>query len=115
MIRLTRREKLLAGCLVIFIASWSIFTIGVKPAFARVETLNRIISEKQQELEKLSARSKEYIFLHDSLNNLRTKMASQEKGFELLPFLESLIEECGLAENVFICALNRSCARAGSE
>ena len=100
MIRLTRREKLWAGCLVIFIAAWSIFTVGVKPAFARVETLNRIIFQKQQELEKLRARSKEYVFLRNSLDNLRTKVASQQKTFELLPFLESLIEECGLAENV---------------
>ncbi len=100
MIRLTRREKLLAGGLAIFIAAWSIFTIGVKPAFARIETLNRVIFQKQQELEKLHARSKEYIFLHNSFDNLRTKVASQQKTFELLPFLESLIEECGLAKNV---------------
>ncbi len=100
MIRLTRREKLLAGSLVIFIAAWSIFTVGVQPVLARIETLNRVISGKQQELEKLRARSKEYILLRNSLDNLRTKVASQQKGFELLPFLESLIEECGLAKNV---------------
>jgi len=100
MIRLTRRERLLAGGLVIFIAAWSLFTAGVKPALARIETLNRVIFQKQQELEKLRARSKEYIFIRDSLENLRTKIASQQKTFELLPFLESLIEECGLAENL---------------
>ncbi len=100
MIRLTRREKLLAGGLVTFIAAWSIFTVGVKPVLARIETLNRVISGKQQELEKLRARSKEYIFLRNSLDNLRTKVASQQKTFELLPFLESLIEECGLAKNL---------------
>ena len=100
MIRLTRREKLLAGGLVIFIAAWSLFTAGVKPALARIETLNRVIFQKQQELEKLRARSKEYILIRDGLDNLRTKVASQQKTFELLPFLESLIEECGLAKNV---------------
>jgi len=100
MIRLTRREKLLAGGLVIFTAAWSIFTVGVKPALARIETLNRVISQKQQELEKLHARSEEYIFLRNSLDNLRTMVTSQQKAFELLPFLESLIEECGLAKNV---------------
>jgi len=31
---------------------------------------------------------------------LRAKIASQQKTFELLPFLESLIEECSLAKNV---------------
>jgi len=102
MIRLTRREKLLAGGVLIFIAAWSLFTAGVKPALARIETLNRVIFQKQQELEKLRARSKEYIFLRDGLDNLRAKIASQQKTFELLPFLESLSEECGLAKNVAI-------------
>jgi general secretion pathway protein M len=102
MIRLTRREKLLAGGLVFFTGVWSLFTAGVKPALARIETLNRVISEKQQELEKLRAGSKEYIFLRDSLNNLHMKIASQNEIFELLPFLESLVEECGLTENIAI-------------
>ncbi len=100
MIRLTRREKLLAGGFVIFAAAWLLFTVGVKPALGRIETLNRVISEKQQELEKLRTRSKEYILLRDSLNDLHTKVASQQKNFELLPLLESLIAKCGLSENV---------------
>ena len=100
MIRLTRREKILAGGLVIFAAAWSLFAVGARPALARIETLNRIILQKQQELEKVRARSKEYIFLRDSLDNLRTKIASQQSTFELLPFLESLIEQCGLSKKV---------------
>ena len=100
MIRLTRREKMLAGGLVVFAAVWSAFAVGVKPALARIETLNRVIFQKQQELEKVCTKSKEYIYLRDSLDNLRTKIASQQTTFELLPFLESLIEECGLSENV---------------
>ncbi len=100
MIRLTRREKLLAGGLVIFIAAWSLFTAGVKPALTRIETLNRVISEKQHELEKVRAISKEYIFLSNSFDSLHTKVASQHETFELLPFLESLIAECGLAKNL---------------
>ena len=100
MIRLTRREKILAGGLVVFAAAWSVFAVGVRPALARVETLNRVIFQKQQELEKVRAKTKEYIFLRDSLDNLRTKIASQQRTFELLPFLESLIEECGLSKKV---------------
>jgi len=96
MIRLTQREKLLAAALATIIAAWSLFTIAVKPVIARIETLRRVIPEKQNELEKLRARSKEYIFLRDSLAELRAKVDSQQKTFELLPFLESLIGECGL-------------------
>jgi general secretion pathway protein M len=102
MIRLTRREKLLAGGLVFFTGAWLLFTAGVKPAIARIGTLKRVISQKQQELEKIRACSREFIFLRNSLNNLRTRIASQDEIFELLPFLESLVEECGLTENISI-------------
>ena len=100
MIRLSRREKLLFVAVVVLISAWLLFAFAVKPAIERIETLTRVISEKQDQLQKLSARSNEYIFLRDSLSNLRTKVASQEKEFELLPFLESLIRECGLVKKV---------------
>jgi type II secretory pathway component PulM len=100
MIRLARREKLLAAGLVIFIASWSLFTVAVKPAFARIETLGRIIPENQQELEKVRAISKKYILLSSRLDNLHTNIASAKETMELLPFLESLIEECDLTKNL---------------
>lgn len=100
MIRLTRREKLLTAALAIFAVLWALFAFAVRPVVARVETLNRVTSEKQNELRKLRARSNEYIFLRDSIDNLHTKIASQDKSFELLPFLESLTRKCGLAANV---------------
>ena len=100
MIRLAQREKLLAGGLLVFIASWSLFTVAVKPALARLETLGRVIPENRQELEKVREISKKYILLKSRLDNLHTNIASQNETIELLPFLESLIEECGLARNL---------------
>ncbi len=100
MIRLTRREKLLAIALAILTGGWGLFALAVKPALERTRTLRRVISEKQDELVKLRATSNEYISLRDNLDNVRAKVASQEKEFELLPFLESLIREHGLAKKV---------------
>ena len=100
MIRLTRREKLLAIALAILVGGWGLFALAVKPALERTRTLRRVISEKQDELGKLRATSNEYIFLRDNLDNVRAKVASQEKEFELLPFLESMIRENGLAKKV---------------
>ncbi len=96
MIRLSHREKLLVVAVAVLVSAWLLFAFAVKPAIERTETLTRVISEKQGELQKLHARSNEYIFLRDSLGNLYTKVSSQEKEFELLPFLESLIRDCGL-------------------
>ena len=100
MIRLTQREKLLAGSLFIFAMAWTLFTVVVSPALNRIETLNRVISEKQQELEQVREVSNEYIYLSNSLDNLNAKVDLQQETFELLPFLESLIGECGLSDNV---------------
>ena len=100
MIRLTPREKLLAATLSILVAFWSLFAFAVNPAIDRIKTLNRLIPEKQNELRKLSARSKEYIFLRDTLNQLHTKVASQQNSFELLSFLEALVQKSGLEKKV---------------
>jgi type II secretory pathway component PulM len=98
--QITRREKLLAVALGIFVSVWSLFAFAVNPARDRIETLNRLIPEKQNELRKLQAKSSEYIFLQDSINRLRTKIADQQNSFQLLPFLETLIRQSGLEKKV---------------
>jgi hypothetical protein len=100
MIRLTRREKLLAGGLLVFTVAWFSFAAGISPAFERIRTLNRVISEKQRELEKIRSLSKEYIYLSEDLSKLNAKDDTSCGPSELLPFLESRIDECGLSENV---------------
>lgn len=100
MIRLTKREKLLAGGLAIFASAWSLFAVGVKPALERIDTLDRVISEKRQELEEIRDLSKEYNRLNKGLVNLHSKDDTGQDEFELLPFLDSLIVECGLSKNV---------------
>lgn len=100
MIRLTRREKLLIIVSAVFIAVWAIYALTVKPAVVRMGTLERIIPQKQRELAMLRTKCEEYGLLCSSLEDLRAKVASQKEGFELLTFLEALIHQCGLAENV---------------
>lgn len=100
MIRLTRRERILAIALTVLAGGWALFAIAVRPAIERTKTLRRVTSEKQDELEKLRARSNEYISLRNNLDKVRTKIASQEKGFELLSFLESLIRKQDLSQKV---------------
>lgn len=99
-VRLTPREKLLIVASAVLVAVWALFAFTVKPVIARMETLRRTIPEKQSELAKLRARSAEYVLLREHLANLQAKVALQDEGFELLPFLESLIGQCGLAEKV---------------
>ena len=100
MMRLTYREIRLITGLAIFVAAWALFVFGIRPALERIETLNRVIPEKQNELEQLNKKAGEYITLYESLKDLHAKIDLQEKTFELLPFIESLVQECGLTKNV---------------
>jgi hypothetical protein len=100
MIRLTRRERLIAITSAAFIVAWIIFTFTIKPALARAQTLSRVIPEKQHELQKLHTKSREYIALRRGMQSIRKKVTTQNESLGLLPFLESLIQEHGLAEKV---------------
>jgi len=100
MIRLTRREKHFGAALAVFIVGWSLFGLVIEPVKDRIATLKRVVPQKQAELNKLSAVAEEYMFLSDSRRDLRSKVASQPETFELLPFLESLVQRCGLEKNV---------------
>lgn len=100
MIRLTRREKRGGIALTVFILVWSLFAFVIGPAKERIATLKRVIPEKQAELSKLSAAAEEYAFLSDNGRDLRSRVASQPETFELLPFLESLVQRSGLEKNI---------------
>ncbi|MBN1803784.1 MAG: type II secretion system protein M [Sedimentisphaerales bacterium] len=99
MIRLAPREKKIAIGLGVFAALWSFYAVAVSPALNRIETLNRVIGEKQQELEKIRAISREYVFFNRNPDTLHTQLDSAQDTFQLLPYLEALIDECGMAKN----------------
>jgi hypothetical protein len=102
--QLTRRELWLATGLGAFAIAWATFTFCVSPALERIETLNRVIPEKQGELELLAAKVAEFAALRDGIEGLRTQIASQEETFELLPFVDSLVKECGLSQKLVTMA-----------
>jgi len=100
MIQITRRERLLSVGLAAVIAVWALYAVAIKPTRSRIRTLQRIIPEKQAQLQELQARSEEYAVLQERFQTLRAKMASQERDFQLLPFLEAMIERHKLAGNM---------------
>ncbi len=80
------------------IVVWALYGFAVKPAQERIHTLERIIPEKQSELEQLRSRSAEYLALQQEFESIQARIADQDPEFELLPFLEALIEQHQLTE-----------------
>jgi type II secretory pathway component PulM len=100
MMRFTRRERALFFGLVLFVSAWSVFVFAVKPTVDRVETLGRVIPEKNKDLQQLRAKSAQYLALQARLDDLKRRAGLKETGFEPLSFLESTTRECGLTEKV---------------
>ena len=98
--RWTPRERWLVVSLAILIGAWMLFTLGMRPAVERIETLNRVIPEKQRTLQQLRTKSTQYLALQTALQNLKSRANAEEKEFELLTFLESTTTDLRLAKKV---------------
>ena len=91
MMQISKRERRLAVGLTVLLGAWGLYAFALQPAADRIRTLERIIPEKQTQLQDLQAKSAQYVALRSELDQARTQLASQEPGFDLLPFLETMI------------------------
>lgn len=92
MIQFISRERMLAAFLLVALAAWGLYSLALKPARERMQTLQRIIPEKQAQLRDLQAKSAQYAALKRACAQRRASLASQDPNFQLLPFLETTIK-----------------------
>ena len=98
--QITQRERLLSIGLAVAIGAWALYALAVRPACDRIRTLQRIIPEKQTQLQDLQAKSAQYTALRNDFVQRRANLASQDPNFQLPPFLETKIERHKLARHV---------------
>ncbi len=90
---------MLAAFLMIALAVWASYSLVLQPARDRIQTLRRIIPEKQAQLRDLQAKSAEYAALKRDLDLRRVDPASQDPDFQLEPFLEATVERHELSKH----------------
>jgi type II secretory pathway component PulM len=100
MVNLTRREKKLGIGVTAVVVVWAVYGLAIEPAQDRIRLLERIIPQKQNELVEVQAKSAEYAALRSEFEDIQARIAQQDPAFELLPFLESLVERHRLGEHV---------------
>jgi len=97
---LTQREKqTIAAGAVLFglIVSFQVF---VRPAIGRVRTLRRVVSDKQQLLGELRAKSEQYKAVSIELEKIRLEMGRQPEERKILSFVERMQKDSGLMQKV---------------
>lgn len=97
MIQMNPREKKLAIGLAVGVGVWAVWTFAVKPMQERIQTLERILPEKQTQVQALQETGREYIALDNKFKDLRTRLSSQDPAFQLPTFLETMIDRHKLA------------------
>ena len=81
-------------------AIWSLYGFVVHPMRDRIDTLQRIVPEKRSELQQVQALSNRYLTLRREIEATQARMAAQDSDFQLLPFLEALLEQHQLTPHV---------------
>jgi len=100
MIQLTRRERRLGIGMLAVGAVWSLYGFVIQPMRDRIDTLERIIPEKRSELHQVRDLSNTYLTLQRQIEATEARMAAQDSDFQLLPFLEALLEQHELTSYV---------------
>lgn len=98
--RLTYRERRLFFGLVVFITVWILYALAIKPAIDRVDTLERVVHEKNNDLRQLRTTSTQYLAFQGGLEDLKRKADSKDPALEPLPYIESITKKNGLTQNI---------------
>ncbi len=84
------------ACIAMLIA----FQVVMRPALNRKNDLKRVVPQKKLILSELQAKSSDYNSLKQKLEQIRSKIESQQKDRKILSSLEQIQKDCGLTTNV---------------
>ena len=99
MIHLNRNEQRTAAISAVVLAIWALYGFVVKPAISRTATLQRVIPQKQEEMASLRKQVSDYKVLHSVGAGLQERIARQDPTFELLPYLDAMLQQRELQES----------------
>ena len=97
---LSRREKQIIFGGIVCLGMLLTFQVLIRPALARTNTLERVVSDKQEILADLLTKSDEYNSLKKQLKQVRSKIESQQKDKKILSSIERIHKDCGLSQDV---------------
>jgi type II secretory pathway component PulM len=97
---LTQREKQTIAAGAVLFGLIVAFQVFVRPAIGRLRTLRRVVSDKQQLLGELRAKSEQYKAVSRELEKIRLEMERQPEERNILSFVERIQKDSGLMQKV---------------
>ena len=71
MMQITKRERWLAIGLTVAVALWALYALAIRPACDRIRVLERVVPERQAQLQDLQAKIAQYTALRDEFAQAR--------------------------------------------
>ncbi|MHC4536104.1 MAG: type II secretion system protein GspM [Planctomycetota bacterium] len=97
---LTQREKQTVAAGAVLFGLIVAFQVFVRPAIDQVRTLRRVVSDKQQLLGELRAKSEQYKAVSRELEKIRLELERKPEERKILSFVERIQKDSGLMQNV---------------
>ena len=100
MFNLAEREKNILITGIIFVILFFGFQFGIAPVFEKRDNLGRILKGKQQAIEEMRVLKKKLSVVSSKFDIQTQTLAQKKEDFSLFSFLDSLIQQSGIKDNV---------------
>ncbi len=99
-LHLNRREKYAVTAAVACLVVLLLFQLVIFPLADSRKRLHRVAAQKEMNLSEIQALQAEYQSLQRQADRARASIAKREAGFSLFSFLDRLVGQTGIRENV---------------
>lgn len=99
-IRLTERDKKILLCVTLGGVLLFIVMAGVLPFMESKARLQKGIAAKRAAIPEMEQFARQYQASHHGGEDIAQRLAAQDKGFSLFPFLEAKSSEAGVADKI---------------
>ncbi len=100
MFNISIREKKILISGIVFVVLFFGFQFGIVPVFDKRENLTRILKDKQISLEEMFDLQQQFFAVSNRFDIKEQTLAPGKKNFSLFSFLDSLVQQSNIKENV---------------
>ncbi|MBI3327668.1 MAG: hypothetical protein HYZ81_13335 [Nitrospinae bacterium] len=98
--KLAGREKLILTAGGVAIALLLFFQFGLSPALGRLKTLDRLVGQKERDVQEMKALRETYLSRKAVMEEMNHSLSQRGKDFAIFSFLEDLAIKAGVKSNI---------------
>jgi general secretion pathway protein M len=98
--RMAKREKLMVGGLIVMVVALLFFSLVISPLLDSRQRLQKSLTQKQVELQKIRDLQKEYQILQHTSGDIQERIKKRPANFTLFAFIEQQATAAGIKQQI---------------